>query len=86
MNATAERRAATVPPRYRPLYLRVVNGKATRSGAIRIMCAECVGWEDVAEAIRGCTSPACPLYHHRPYRTKRAESAAPKCPETSENA
>jgi hypothetical protein len=68
LHADAERRAAKVPPMRRPLYLRAVRGQASPRSAIKAMCCECMGWEEVAEAVRGCTSPACPLYAYRPFQ------------------
>jgi hypothetical protein len=36
----------------------------TRGMAIKVMCTECLGWE---EHPKDCTSPLCPLF---PYRKK----------------
>ena len=53
----------------------------TRGNAIKAMCAYCMGCTAEStevgfrESIRDCTSPDCPLYAFRPYRSKaRGES------------
>jgi hypothetical protein len=63
---TRDRRAAAVPVKFRKLYLRVLEGQASPRQAIKAMCMECIGWE--AREVALCTSPACPLYLHRPFK------------------
>ena len=42
--------------------------KGSLKAAIRLMCAQCMGHENVAKEVRNCTSKACPLYAFRPYQ------------------
>jgi hypothetical protein len=65
--AKVEARAARIPPRFRGVYQRAMEGKS-RAAAVRAKCQECVGYEDVTEQVRGCTDPACPLWPMRPYQ------------------
>jgi hypothetical protein len=37
-----------------------------RKAAIKVFCAECVGYE--RKEVRDCTATACPLWPHRPYQ------------------
>lgn len=46
--------------------------------AIAAFCVGCMGGEDapgVREQVRGCSSPKCPLFRHRPYRHPHAKEA-----------
>ena len=65
-NAVVARRQQLVPRKHRKLYLKVMNGQASPRQCIKVHCLECVGWQrnDVAH----CTSLACPLYQHRPFK------------------
>lgn len=48
----------------------------SKAAAIKAMCQECMGYDDGSTAaIRDCTSPACPLYPHRPYQRGGADEA-----------
>lgn len=62
-----ETRLRQMPVSMRDTYRRAMSGKS-RKAAVKAFCQECMGWENVATAIRYCTSPACPLYPYRPYR------------------
>ena len=63
---TIERRTPTVPPKYRGLYLRVLNNEASPRQCIKVTCLECMGW--VRSEVAKCTSVACPLFNKRPFR------------------
>ena len=65
------KRRADMPKKYRGLYDRVVNGKASPRQAIKSFCLECVGW--LKGEVRLCNGVACPLYNFRPYQV--ADSA-----------
>ena len=59
-----ERRLSTVPPKGRSLFLRVIDGRASKRDAIKCMCLECVGW--AWSEVTSCTATACPLHRYRP--------------------
>jgi len=54
-----EKKAATVPPKFRALYRRAMLGKS-RKDAMEAFCAECMGWSS-----EECESEACPHYSFR---------------------
>ncbi|MEI7836727.1 MAG: hypothetical protein WCK05_10000 [Planctomycetota bacterium] len=60
-------RVAAMPETCRMTYLAGRKGDSP-TNAIKAFCQMCVGWQDMAENIRGCTDPACPLYANRPYQ------------------
>ncbi len=70
-----ESKTAQMPQVYRPVYKRAMTGKS-RVAAVKAFCLECVG--HARKEITLCTSPACPLYPYRPYKSvrQRAESVA----------
>ena len=76
------KRASDIPVSHRGLYLRAVAGKCSPRQAIKAKCAECMGWEGVAEYVRNCTSPTCPLYPLRPFRPSGGKGLS--APERSE--
>ena len=41
----------------------------SRKAAVTAFCVQCMGYD--RDEVRNCTAPACPLYPHRPYTTKR---------------
>jgi hypothetical protein len=43
------------------------RAKTSKAAAIKLFCLECVG--GVRADVRDCTSSACALYPHRPYRS-----------------
>jgi len=51
--------------------------KADLMKAIRFMCAECMGFEDITNGIKGCTAPACPLF---PFRLSKDPSPHDRMP------
>ena len=60
-------------PRKNPLQRYLEAASPTRKQAVDAMCYRCMGASDtdqngVREEIRGCTSPACPLYAFRPHK------------------
>ncbi|HUT61068.1 MAG TPA: hypothetical protein VNA25_24740, partial [Phycisphaerae bacterium] len=59
-------KAKRIPPRYRSRYLKAMDGGSLRAG-VDAFCAECMGWEDLPDSVRDCTSPLCPLFPYRPY-------------------
>lgn len=50
-----------IPLRLHNLYRRAVTG--SRQAAIRVHCLECCAW--VADEVRLCSSPGCPMYPYR---------------------
>jgi hypothetical protein len=73
--AAVDRRMNEVPPRFRKLYGAAVTGKASPREAINAMCGQCLCWEGddgqtLQDAIRCCTSLACPLWAYRPYQSR----------------
>lgn len=60
--AERERR---IPKLYKAQYRRAMAGKS-RTAGVDAFCAMCVGWVNVANEVRACTDPACPLYPYRP--------------------
>lgn len=50
--------------------------KGSAKAAIKLMCCQCMGFDEMAKAIRNCTSKGCPLYAFRPYQ-KTEEIDAP---------
>jgi hypothetical protein len=60
------KRAAEMPRKYRPAYLKAAGGTASPRTAIKAFCLECVGWQ--REEVARCTAPACPLYAYRPFQ------------------
>ena len=64
------------PVSCRALMSRVYIGNASPRQAIKAKCQECMGYTDVAEAIRECTSPTCPLFAYRPYLDSKMPEAA----------
>lgn len=60
-----EAKMETVPASLQKTYKQSrKNGQ--RKAAIKIFCAECVGYE--RKEVRNCTALACPLWPHRPYQ------------------
>ena len=62
-----EKRLNQIPEFRRGAYRRAMTGKSRPSG-VKAFCEMCMGWENVTEAVRGCTDPACPLFPYRPHR------------------
>lgn len=63
---------------------------SSRALAIAAMCAQCMGWDEgrdrpsgVVNDIRTCTSPGCPLYGVRPYRSPTRPVLVPPQKETA---
>lgn len=65
-----KRRMESAPISVRGLLKRVFDGKSPRSGCIKAMCLECIGFDRAA--ITECTSYACPLWNVRPFQKKGA--------------
>lgn len=64
---------ATTPPTYQTIYVSSLTGKASPRQAIKAKCLECVGFEDVKNAVGGCTCFRCPLWFYRPYQESGAQ-------------
>lgn len=64
-------RIATAPQSFRKVLKQAMSGKCSPRTAVKAFCAECNGFE--REAIRDCTSYACPLWNFRPYRITKFE-------------
>ena len=60
-------RLRQMPVSMRPTYRRAMTGKSRKAG-VKAFCQECMGWENIANSIRECTSHACPLYPYRPFQ------------------
>jgi hypothetical protein len=58
-DAEIAQKAAEIPVRFRPLYLRAIHGKSRRD-AMEAFCAECLGWSSEA-----CGETSCPLHRFR---------------------
>ena len=59
------KRRADMPKLYRGIYDKAMT-TPSKAAAIHAFCLECMGW--VRYEVKMCTSPACPLFNHRPYR------------------
>ena len=66
----ALKHAETVQTKYKGVYLRAIEGTASKRDAIKAACYECVGFESVAENVHDCRGFRCPLYAYRPYQEK----------------
>ena len=76
LHPVARRRLASIPASAQNIYVRAATGQASPRGAIKAMCLDCVGYD--RQAVADCTSPACPLFHYRPYQSKaKPDLAAP---------
>lgn len=64
-----------VPASTKALLERVFNRDASPREAIKAKCQECMGYTDVANAIRNCSSQTCPLLAYRPFRVARTAQA-----------
>jgi len=69
----AKEEGTYIPPERNPL-LQAKDKPSSKVAAIKAKCAECMGcteehiesgWRNM---IRDCTSVACPLHSHRPYK------------------
>ena len=63
LNERQLKRYNDIPERYKFNYLKAVLG--SRSCAVKAFCLECVQWDK--KEVELCSSPACPLFNHRPY-------------------
>ena len=59
------RRLEDMPESCRITYVRALSGRSLTAG-VKAHCLECVGWE--RDAVRNCTSLACPLLPYRPFK------------------
>jgi hypothetical protein len=57
-----------VPHNWRARYRRILEGERSPTTAIRVKCAECVGFEDVVSRVRECQTERCPLWAFRPFQ------------------
>lgn len=64
-----DRRAASVPAKYRTGYVRAVEGAVSPRQAIKAKCLDCSAWQ--REEVRACQVRACPLWSYRPFQTTR---------------
>jgi hypothetical protein len=74
LQAIIDRRSPNVPIQHRPLYLKVLTGKPTRTDAVKAFCLECVGW--AKKEVANCSSIACPLHSFRPFQSVKVEEVA----------
>jgi len=65
IEAKRQKRIQSAPESTRNILSRAIYGQATRSGAIKAQCLECVGFDRLA--ITECQAFACPLWQYRPY-------------------
>jgi hypothetical protein len=42
--------------------------KGSLSAAVKVQCGHCVGFENTAENIRGCSTTMCAIFPFRPYQ------------------
>ena len=61
-----------IPISYRSAFKKALK-RQSRASAMKAQCQQCVGYQDVANSIRGCQSFICPLWAYRPYQQKRGE-------------
>jgi hypothetical protein len=61
-----ELRRQDVPELYRGIYDKAMSGKSRAAGT-KAFCLECMGW--ARNEIKACTSPQCPLFPYRPYKS-----------------
>jgi hypothetical protein len=82
MNPAVERRLKQIPPKYRALHQRCIDGKASPREAIQANCYECFGWagngmgKSLQTLVTECTSVACAFHPLRP-RNDGASELAP---------
>lgn len=57
-----------VPDRFRDNYNDCLTGETTLATVVKLTCAECVGFEDTANAVRECKSWRCPIWLYRPHQ------------------
>ena len=69
------KRAAEMPRKYRPAYLKAAKGTASPRAAIKAFCLECVGWQGAEVDL--CTARACPLYAYRPFQCVPSPGVVP---------
>lgn len=43
--------------------------RGSMKAAIKLMCHQCMGFDELPKMIRGCTSLACPLWPFRPFKS-----------------
>ena len=65
-NEKIENQRADIRPKYRKLFDRVKEGKASPREAIKLQCLECYGY--VQAETEKCDDYLCHLYHYRPYQ------------------
>lgn len=56
----------SIGPKYRAGVQKAYDGAGSPRNAIKSKCLECFGFEGGLDAIRACTSEACPLFMFRP--------------------
>lgn len=67
--------AGTIPPLYRRGFVGAVEKSIPPRAAIKAMCQQCVGYEEVQEGVGGCTARKCPLWAYRPYQSTESEGS-----------
>ena len=67
LKAARSEALSSTSPMYRAVKERAYDGVASPRAAIRAFCLSCTG--DSRNAVRDCTSYACPLREYRPYQT-----------------
>ncbi len=63
---STETHRAAIPSKYRKLFDRVVEGKASPREAIKLQCLACFGY--VQSQAKQCDDYLCHLYRYRPYQ------------------
>lgn len=77
VNDTALRKyIESVPVNFRLRVVKALNGELSIPDHVRLKCAECCGFEDVANRVRDCTSWRCGLWAVRPYQGNEPDDAA----------
>lgn len=62
------------PESWKARYRKVLDGTATRAVCMRVKCAECMGFEDVANRVENCASERCPLWAFRPFQKRQRQT------------
>jgi len=57
--------SSDVPQKWRQAHEKVIKGDRSPLEAIRAMCVNCVGWEDLPESVGQCSAKTCPLWQFR---------------------
>ena len=67
-----------IPVKYRPLFLKCLNGLASPRQAIKMQCLTCVRFE--SKDVAGCPAERCPLHRYRPYQKEAPKAGKTRKP------